>query len=137
VHEFLHPGVIGRRPGRDRPADRVHGRDAEPVRVSGRPGVPGRLLGQVRHVQPRPVRDLRLRGDATRAQHDQEPRRAGNSKSAILAALFADHSIQSVLGTYGFDANGDTTLKSYGLYKVASNGDPVFFQTVTPTKTVT
>ncbi len=60
----------------------------------------------------------------------------GNSKSAILAALFADKSIQSVLGTYGFNANGDTTLKSYGLYKVGSNGDPVFFQTVTPTKTV-
>jgi branched-chain amino acid transport system substrate-binding protein len=61
----------------------------------------------------------------------------GNSRSAILAALFADKSVQSVLGTYGFDANGDTTLKSYGLYKVGSNGDPVFFQTVTPTKTVT
>jgi branched-chain amino acid transport system substrate-binding protein len=60
----------------------------------------------------------------------------GNSKSAILAALFADKSVQSVLGTYGFDSNGDTTLKSYGLYKVGSNGEPVFFQTVTPTKTV-
>ncbi len=60
----------------------------------------------------------------------------GNSKSAILAALFADKSVQSVLGTYGFNANGDTTLKSYGLYKVGSNGDPVFFKTVTPTKTV-
>jgi branched-chain amino acid transport system substrate-binding protein len=60
----------------------------------------------------------------------------GNSKSAILAALFATKSTQSVLGTFGFNANGDTTLKSYGLYKVGSNGDPVFFQTVTPTKTV-
>ncbi len=60
----------------------------------------------------------------------------GNSKSAILAALFADKSVQSVLGTYGFDANGDTTLKSYGLYKVGPNGNPVFFKTVTPTKTV-
>ena len=59
----------------------------------------------------------------------------GNSKSAVLAALFADKSVQSVLGTYGFNANGDTTLKSYGLYKVAANGEPVFFQTVTPTKT--
>jgi branched-chain amino acid transport system substrate-binding protein len=60
----------------------------------------------------------------------------GNSKSAVLAALFADKSVQSVLGTYGFNANGDTTLKSYGLYKVGSDGAPVFFQTVTPTKTV-
>ncbi|HYB46933.1 MAG TPA: branched-chain amino acid ABC transporter substrate-binding protein [Streptosporangiaceae bacterium] len=60
----------------------------------------------------------------------------GNSKSAVLAALFATKSTQSVLGTFGFDANGDTTLKSYGLYKVGSNGEPVFYQTVTPTKTV-
>ena len=60
----------------------------------------------------------------------------GNSKSAVLAALFADKSVQSVLGTFGFNANGDTTLKSYGLYKVGSNGNPVFFQTITPTKTV-
>jgi hypothetical protein len=60
----------------------------------------------------------------------------GNSKTAVLAALFADKAVQSVLGTYGFNTNGDTTLKSYGLYKVASNGEPVFFQTVTPTKTV-
>ena len=30
--------------------------------------------------------------------------------------------------------DGDTTLKSYGLYKVGSDGDPVFFKTLTPTK---
>jgi len=60
----------------------------------------------------------------------------GNSKSAVLKALFATKSRSSVLGTYGFDANGDTTLKAYGLYKVGSNGDPVFYKTLTPTKTV-
>ncbi len=60
----------------------------------------------------------------------------GNDKSAVLAALFATTSRSSVLGTYGFDKNGDTTLKSYGLYKVAANGEPVFFKTITPTKTV-
>jgi branched-chain amino acid transport system substrate-binding protein len=60
----------------------------------------------------------------------------GDSKSAVLAALFATKASSSVLGTFGFDANGDTTLKSYGLYKVNSSGDPVFFQTLTPTKTV-
>ena len=61
----------------------------------------------------------------------------GNDKSAVLAALFATTSRSSVLGTYGFDKNGDTTLKSYGLYKVGSTGDPVFVKTITPTKTVT
>ena len=60
----------------------------------------------------------------------------GNDKSAVLAALFATTSRSSVLGTYGFDKNGDTTLKSYGLYKVGSNGDPLFLKTITPTKTV-
>ena len=56
----------------------------------------------------------------------------GNDKSAVLAALFATKARHSVLGTYGFDANGDTTLKSYGLYKVGSDGNPLFVSTVTP-----
>jgi branched-chain amino acid transport system substrate-binding protein len=60
----------------------------------------------------------------------------GNSKSDVLKALFATTARNSVLGTYGFDKNGDTTLKSYGLYKVGSNGEPVFSKTITPTKTV-
>jgi branched-chain amino acid transport system substrate-binding protein len=60
----------------------------------------------------------------------------GNDKSAVLNALFALKSYQSVLGTFGFNSNGDTTLKSYGLYKVGSDGEPVFSKTVTPTKTV-
>ncbi len=60
----------------------------------------------------------------------------GDSKSAVLKALFATKSRSSVLGTYGFDANGDTTLKSYGLYKVGPTGNPLFLKTITPTKTV-
>jgi branched-chain amino acid transport system substrate-binding protein len=60
----------------------------------------------------------------------------GNSKSAVLHALFATTDRHSVLGTYGFDKNGDTTLKSYGLYKVGANGNLVFYKTLTPTKTV-
>jgi branched-chain amino acid transport system substrate-binding protein len=58
----------------------------------------------------------------------------GNSKAAVLAALFATRARSSVLGSYGFDKNGDTTLKSYGLYKVGSNGNVVFSKTLTPTK---
>ena len=60
----------------------------------------------------------------------------GNSKSDVLKALFATTARNSVLGTYGFDKNGDTTLKSYGLYKVGSDGEPVFVKTITPTKTL-
>ena len=60
----------------------------------------------------------------------------GNSKSAVLHALFSITARNSVLGTYGFDKNGDTTLKAYGLYKVGANGEPVFVKTITPTRTV-
>jgi branched-chain amino acid transport system substrate-binding protein len=60
----------------------------------------------------------------------------GDNKSAVLRALFSTTPRQSVLGSFAFNANGDTTLKSYGLYKVKPNGEPVFFKTVTPTKTV-
>jgi branched-chain amino acid transport system substrate-binding protein len=58
----------------------------------------------------------------------------GNSKSAVLKALFAIKARPSVLGTYGFDANGDTTLKAYGLYKIGSDGNPAFSKTETPPK---
>jgi branched-chain amino acid transport system substrate-binding protein len=60
----------------------------------------------------------------------------GNDKSAVRAALFAIRNRSSVLGRYGFDANGDTTLKAYGLYKVGPEGDPKFFKTITPNKVV-
>jgi len=60
----------------------------------------------------------------------------GDNKADVLKALFATTARSSVLGTYGFDKNGDTTLKSYGLYKVGSDGEPVFFKTLTPTQTV-
>ena len=60
----------------------------------------------------------------------------GDNKADVLKALFATTGRSSVLGTYGFNKNGDTTLKSYGLYKVGSNGEPVFVKTLTPTQTV-
>jgi len=58
----------------------------------------------------------------------------GNDKSAVLTALFTNK-VHSVIGTFGFDTNGDTTLTSYGLYKVGSDGNPLFEKTVTPTST--
>jgi branched-chain amino acid transport system substrate-binding protein len=48
----------------------------------------------------------------------------GNDRAAILAALFANIH-DSVLGTYEFDPNGDTTLSDYGVYSVV-NGIPTF-----------
>ena len=60
----------------------------------------------------------------------------GNNKADILKALFAIKNRSSVMGTYGFDKNGDTTLKSFGLYKPNSSGVPTYAATLTPTKTV-
>jgi branched-chain amino acid transport system substrate-binding protein len=60
----------------------------------------------------------------------------GNSRSAVLHALFATKNRSSVLGTYSIDPNGDTTLKSYGLYKVGSDGNPKFYKVLTPTHVV-
>lgn len=56
----------------------------------------------------------------------------GDSKSAVLSALFATTHRRSMLGTYGFDRNGDTTLRSVGLYKVGPDGDPAYVRTITP-----
>jgi len=58
----------------------------------------------------------------------------GDSKAAVLSALFATAGRHSVLGTYGFDKTGDTTLRSVGLYKVGSAGDPTFVKTITPSR---
>lgn len=55
----------------------------------------------------------------------------GNSKTAVIAALHKVANRASVLGNYGFDANGDTTLKAYGLYKVGPDGNTLFVKTIT------
>jgi branched-chain amino acid transport system substrate-binding protein len=43
---------------------------------------------------------------------------AARDRAGVLAFLRGVNGRASVLGTYGFDANGDTTLKTYGLYGV-------------------
>jgi branched-chain amino acid transport system substrate-binding protein len=58
---------------------------------------------------------------------------SANSRSAILQALFAIRNRHSVIGSYGFDANGDTTLRTYGLYRVhGRQGNLVFVRNVKP-----
>ena len=80
--------------------------------LSAYPGgtdVPGRVQGEVRRRQPRAVLDLRLRGDEARARRRSLALASqGNSKSAVLSALFATKNYKGVTGTFGFDANGDT-----------------------------
>ena len=54
----------------------------------------------------------------------------GNDKAAVLQALQNTKNRKSVLGTYSFDKNGDTTLTSYGVYKVGSDGNPAFAEAI-------
>jgi branched-chain amino acid transport system substrate-binding protein len=41
------------------------------------------------------------------------------TRDAVVNALFATKNRDSVLGTYSIDANGDTTLTDYGLYRIS------------------
>ena len=54
-------------------------------------------------------------------------------QAAFVKALFATKNLSSVLGTYSLTATGDTTLTSYGLYKL-ENGKLTFNKTLHPTK---
>jgi branched-chain amino acid transport system substrate-binding protein len=68
--------------------------------------------------------------------------KAGLSGSALRAAfvkaLFATKNLSSVLGTFSINSAGDTTLTSYGLYKLApgtSKADTLtFYKTLKPAK---
>jgi branched-chain amino acid transport system substrate-binding protein len=43
----------------------------------------------------------------------------GLTTGRVVAALFATRNRASVIGTYGIDRNGDTTLTDYGLYRIS------------------
>jgi branched-chain amino acid transport system substrate-binding protein len=48
--------------------------------------------------------------------------RAPVTRTAVVDALFATSGREGAMGTYSIDENGDTTLRDYGLYKVAGGG---------------
>jgi branched-chain amino acid transport system substrate-binding protein len=41
-------------------------------------------------------------------------------RSAVVSAIFNTHDRHSLLGTYSIDASGDTTMTSYGVWRVVS-----------------
>ena len=57
----------------------------------------------------------------------------GTTKEDFITKLFETKDIESVLGTYSIDANGDTSLTDYGLYKVGPDGNPQFEKAIKPT----
>lgn len=53
-----------------------------------------------------------------------------STRDGFLKALLATKDRNSVLGTYSFDENGDTTLTDYGLYNVGPDGNPTYESTI-------
>jgi branched-chain amino acid transport system substrate-binding protein len=57
-------------------------------------------------------------------------------RAAVVKALFSTKNLSSVLGTFSINSAGDTTLTSYGLYKLAPGGKTdtlTFYKTLHPT----
>jgi branched-chain amino acid transport system substrate-binding protein len=48
---------------------------------------------------------------------------ASISRSAVVSAIHSTSNLQSVLGTYSINANGDTSLRDYGAYGVKNGSD--------------
>jgi branched-chain amino acid transport system substrate-binding protein len=48
--------------------------------------------------------------------------RGGGTREGTVRAFFATRDRESVLGRYSIDANGDTTLRRYGVWKMGRNG---------------
>jgi branched-chain amino acid transport system substrate-binding protein len=60
-------------------------------------------------------------------------------KTAMVKALFKTKNLSSVLGSYSITSTGDTSLTSYGLYKLAptsggKSDNQTFFKTLHPAK---
>jgi branched-chain amino acid transport system substrate-binding protein len=55
----------------------------------------------------------------------------GDDRAAVVDQVFATKDRDSVLGTYSIDANGDTTLTTYGIYRI-QNDETTFDRTVEP-----
>ncbi len=55
---------------------------------------------------------------------------AATTRAGFVSQLFKTKDRDSVLGTYSIDANGDTSLTDYGLYKVGPDGDPKYDSTI-------
>ena len=55
---------------------------------------------------------------------------AGNDRAAVVAAFQATRDRDSVLGRYSIDANGDTTLSTYGVLRVGRGGRLIYDRTI-------
>ena len=69
--------------------------------------------------------------EAMRLALDAIQRSGTGKKEDIVKALFATKDRDSVLGKYSIDKNGDTTLTTYGIYRIENNATK-FDRTIKP-----
>ena len=103
-------------------------------------------IAQLKYKEPNSPRIVVLEQELVRAEAESLVAEAQLSnitreklKAAFVKQLFKTKNLKSVLGTFSINAAGDTTLTSYGLYKLAptSNGKTdklTFYKTLKPTK---
>jgi branched-chain amino acid transport system substrate-binding protein len=53
----------------------------------------------------------------------------GNNRQSVIDQFFAVRNRNSVLGRYSIEADGETTLGSYGADRVV-NGQPAFYRAI-------
>lgn len=56
----------------------------------------------------------------------------GDQRSRLLRALFAATQQNTLLGSYSFDASGDSTVRAYGLWAVRAAGPPRLVRVMQP-----
>ena len=74
----------------------------------------------------RPVRDLRLRAAQVGLDALSKARAWGQPPGEDRRGAVLDQELRTGLGTFSFNAAGDTSLIAYGLYKFDSKGVEVF-----------
>jgi branched-chain amino acid transport system substrate-binding protein len=63
---------------------------------------------------------------------DRAAAQGAATRDGVVAAFFATHDRDSVLGRYSIDPSGDTTLAAYGGYAISPHGAPRFDRLLAP-----
>jgi branched-chain amino acid transport system substrate-binding protein len=53
----------------------------------------------------------------------------GNDRQTVIDRVFATKDRNSVIGNYSIDADGETTLSSYGVDRIV-NGRPAYYRAI-------
>jgi hypothetical protein len=57
---------------------------------------------------------------------------SAENRAHLLKGLFSARVDSPALGGFGFDTNGNATLRSYGLYELRTTGAPVLLRVLQP-----